>query len=253
MRHVDAVYTQKFNRSYSLDGSLFKGRYKSFLIEDDKYLLQILWYIHRNPLEAGLESRLGTYPWCSYNGYLSDSKEWDWIYKDFLLAMFSELKPDALSQYKEYMEKESSKELKEILKRKNQSSIFGSDGFKEMIKKRFSMTKAVEEIPRSKLLLPDIFQIKKVICDYYHVDENDLHKTRRNKSNEPRKMAIYLTKQMRGEKLIDIAKEFGMKKYSSVSSVVNRLKEELRSNKKLLKRYNEIVSIINDQMSHAKT
>ncbi|MBT8370281.1 MAG: transposase, partial [Deltaproteobacteria bacterium] len=53
-RHVNGVYTQRFNSRHHLDGQLFRGRYKSILVNGDSYLLQLVRYIHRNPLKAGL-------------------------------------------------------------------------------------------------------------------------------------------------------------------------------------------------------
>lgn len=44
MRHVDGVYTQRFNRSHVCDGSLFRGRYKAILVEADMYLLELVRY-----------------------------------------------------------------------------------------------------------------------------------------------------------------------------------------------------------------
>ena len=58
MRHLNGVYTQRFNRIHNCDGQLFRGRYKSILVEGDSYLLELVRYIHRNPLEAGLVENL---------------------------------------------------------------------------------------------------------------------------------------------------------------------------------------------------
>ena len=55
MRHLNGIYTQRFNRAHHCDGQLFGGRYKSILVDADSYLLELVRYIHRNPLEAGLE------------------------------------------------------------------------------------------------------------------------------------------------------------------------------------------------------
>ncbi|MEW6114666.1 MAG: transposase, partial [Thermodesulfobacteriota bacterium] len=74
MRHVDGVYTQRFNRNHNFDGSLFRGRYKAILVDADTYLLELLRYIHRNPLRAGLASRLDRYAWSSHKGYLFGSR-----------------------------------------------------------------------------------------------------------------------------------------------------------------------------------
>ncbi len=58
MRHINGVYTQYFNRTHGLDGHLFRGRYKSILVDSDSYLLELLRYIHRNAFEAGMVDRL---------------------------------------------------------------------------------------------------------------------------------------------------------------------------------------------------
>mgnify|MGYP003940702759 CR=1 FL=1 len=52
MRHINGVYTQRYNRRMKTDGSLFRGRYKTIVIDASRYLLQVSRYIHRNPIEA---------------------------------------------------------------------------------------------------------------------------------------------------------------------------------------------------------
>ena len=74
MRHVNGVYTQRFNRFHGCDGHLFRGRFKSILVDKDAYLLQLVRYIHRNPLEAGIVDKLDGYEWSSHKGYISRAK-----------------------------------------------------------------------------------------------------------------------------------------------------------------------------------
>ena len=52
MRHINGVYTQRYNWLSKSDGSIFKGRYKSILVDEDDYLLQLTRYIHLNPIET---------------------------------------------------------------------------------------------------------------------------------------------------------------------------------------------------------
>jgi putative transposase len=80
MRHLNGVYTQKYNVVHGSDGTLFRGRYKSILVNADSYVLQLVRYIHRNPLKAGLVKRLDQYVWSSHKGYLSKIKKWNWLY-----------------------------------------------------------------------------------------------------------------------------------------------------------------------------
>ena len=71
MRHLNGVYTQRYNVRHGCDGTLFRGRYKSILVDADSYVLQLVRYIHRNPLKAGRVKRLDQYVWSSHKGYLS--------------------------------------------------------------------------------------------------------------------------------------------------------------------------------------
>ena len=75
MRHINGIYTQRYNRKYGFDGSIFRGRYKSLLVDEDNYLLALVRYIHRNPLRAGLVDNLSSYKWSSHNGYISKAKK----------------------------------------------------------------------------------------------------------------------------------------------------------------------------------
>ena len=69
MRHVDGVFTQRINRLVGADGALFRGRYRSILIEADVYLLNVSRYIHLNPVAAKLAVQPQDYPWSSYRAY----------------------------------------------------------------------------------------------------------------------------------------------------------------------------------------
>ena len=56
MRHLNSIYTLRFNRDVKRDGTLFRGRYKSILIERERYFLNVSRYIHKNPSSAKIVS-----------------------------------------------------------------------------------------------------------------------------------------------------------------------------------------------------
>ena len=111
MRHLNGVYTQRYNKRHACDGQLFRGRYKSIVVESDSYALELVRYIHRNPLEAGLVDNLEKYQWSSHKGYLSDAKEWKWLHKDYVLKMFSGLKNESKRLYRNFVLKETPEEI----------------------------------------------------------------------------------------------------------------------------------------------
>ena len=54
MRRLLTGYAQQFNRRHARHGYLFQNRYKSFLVEAEPYLLELVRYIHLNPVRAGI-------------------------------------------------------------------------------------------------------------------------------------------------------------------------------------------------------
>jgi putative transposase len=69
MRRLLTGYAIGFNRRHDRVGHLFQNRYKSVVVEEDRYLLALVRYIHRNPLRAGLVAtveELATYPWSGH-------------------------------------------------------------------------------------------------------------------------------------------------------------------------------------------
>jgi REP element-mobilizing transposase RayT len=64
-RRFGAAYAYYFNRKYQRQGYLFQGRFKSEPIEDEAYLIQVINYIHKNPVNAGVCMRADEYRWSS--------------------------------------------------------------------------------------------------------------------------------------------------------------------------------------------
>ena len=243
MRHIDGVYTQRFNRRHDCDGTLFRGRYKSILIEADSYLLTLVRYIHRNPIKAGLTNRPGGCRWSSHTAYLSRAEKWSWLHKDFVLSMLSRNKSEQMKNYRHFMSADDDKadEISKVMERKKWPSIMGTESFINKVKIRFFTEKKNDEIPRSRELAPEPQQIKSAVCRHYRINNDELLVSKRGVFNEPRNVAIYLTRRLRSDSLIQIGEQFGIKKYSSVSSVVERMKTELAKDRKLRKRVESIV------------
>lgn len=71
MKRIGVSYVFWYNWKYKRSGHLFQDRFKSEPIEDDRYLLTVLKYIHQNPVKAGLAADLTEYKWSSYSEYIS--------------------------------------------------------------------------------------------------------------------------------------------------------------------------------------
>ena len=66
IKRITVGYVQLHNNKYGRTGHLFQNRFNSEAVEEDQYLMTVIRYIHRNPLKAGMVSRLKDYSWSSY-------------------------------------------------------------------------------------------------------------------------------------------------------------------------------------------
>lgn len=70
MQAVGRRYVRYFNQRQGRTGTLWEGRYKSTLIQSERYLLTCMAYIDLNPVRAGLTSEPADYPWSSHGHYI---------------------------------------------------------------------------------------------------------------------------------------------------------------------------------------
>lgn len=69
MQAVGRSYVRYFNDLHGRSGTMWEGRYRSTLIQTDRYLLACMAYIDLNPVRAGMVREAGDYPWSSYGHY----------------------------------------------------------------------------------------------------------------------------------------------------------------------------------------
>ncbi len=195
-------------------------------------------------MEAGLVDNLQKYQWSTHKIYLSDSKKYKWLHKDYIFKLLSKSKPESIRLYKQFLVQETPEEINQIFRRRNLPAVLGSKSFVDRIKNGFFNLKNYEEIPETKKLAPDINKIKYAVCKAYHIKETELYVTRRGYFNEPRNVAVYLIRHLRNDTLKQVGEQFGIKKYSTVSSIVERVKYEMKVDKGLKKRIQNLAENI---------
>lgn len=108
MKRITVSYVQYFNRKYNRVGHLFHDRFKSEIIDSDRYLFAVIRYIHNNPVKAGMVEKIDSYKWSSYNYYINSiSNSGIHIDTDLIMSMFSEDKIKALKYFVEYSMQEA--------------------------------------------------------------------------------------------------------------------------------------------------
>lgn len=98
-RRIGAKYVYWYNWKHKRSGHLFQDRYKSEVVENDRYFLTVLRYIHQNPVKAGIEKDITRYPWSSYNEYIGKSGICD---KKFVLSLFAGDEKTAIKIFQEF-------------------------------------------------------------------------------------------------------------------------------------------------------
>ena len=83
------------------------------------------------------------------------------------------------------------------------------------------------------------------MCEHYGVSFNELLITKRGNFNEPRNIAVYLLRQIRGENLNNIGEQFNIKAYSTVSSILRKVSKLGKYDRKIKKRIGRIQDSIN--------
>lgn len=101
MQVIQQTFTQHMNKKYSRQGHIFQGRFKSIPCREDEYLLQLLYYIHMNPVRAEFEEGVD-YKWSSHLIYSRGIKG-SIVDTDFIYGMFSDDFKDGLKKYNKYM------------------------------------------------------------------------------------------------------------------------------------------------------
>jgi len=145
-----------------------------------------------------------------------------------------------MTKPQKYMGESEDESLLRTFNLKKLPSILGDSDFINKIKNNFFEQTSHIEVPESKRLAPDMERIKQTLCEYYHITEAHLYQSRRAVFNEPRAMGVHLSRQLRGETLKRIGEHYHIKSYSTVSTIIERLKIRLKSDRSLELRYSQL-------------
>ena len=106
MRRLLTGYALRYNLRHRRSGHLFQNRYKSIICEEGAYLLELVRYIHLNPIRAAAVKGmvgLDNYPWCGHTILMGKRKN-DWQEREYVLHQFHEREGKAIRAYRKFME-----------------------------------------------------------------------------------------------------------------------------------------------------
>lgn len=157
MQGLQQTYTQFFNWKYGKVGHLFQGRYKAIICQKDIYLLELIRYIHLNPIRAGVTKGLVQYPWTSYSYYLRDKSD-KLIDTSFVLKQFGHDKVTARKYYRQFIRAGITQSHEKFIGEILDQRILGKEHFVEEVLQQENETKEDRDLVFEKL------ELKKVLA-----------------------------------------------------------------------------------------
>ena len=244
MRHLNGVYTQRFNRLHKKDGPLFRGRYKAILVQEDWHLTHVIRYIHLNPIQANLTEDLLKYPWTSHRDYLKGQDRSSWLHVRLGLAFFSSKLKTALKEYRQFMKSGVDPKTLSFYSKKKQNPILGDPDFLDHIKEKYILTdrKLSTEIPDERRMTGTALakRILKETARAFSKPEESIYLSKRGELHPARLTALSLSRELSGLRLSEIAAIFQVKSYRTVASSCYRFKKLMAQNSDIRRRYTRI-------------
>ena len=102
MQNLAFRYTRQVNARKKRIGHLFQGRYKALLVDAESYLLELVRYVHLNPVRAGLVADPADWPWSGQRAYLG-REDLPWLTTDWVLAQFGRRRAGARAGYRAFV------------------------------------------------------------------------------------------------------------------------------------------------------
>lgn len=201
MRHINGSYTAYFNATHRRVGHLFQGRYRSVLIDVDKYCLALSRFIHLSPVKEGVSSSPAAYEWSSYHCYTAGQHAQKWLLTDFLLSMIG-AGSEVRTSYQQYVEA-ADNELNDLYARKFASvAILGRREFVEEVCGKYLPSLHISrDLPATREMKTRP-EIQKIIDTVAEAVNNDYRLVK--------KVTIYLCHHFSGCSLKEIGAHFGI-------------------------------------------
>lgn len=230
MRHIDGVYTQRFNRAHHRDGALFRGRYKAILIEAESYLMEIARYIHNQSVKSGELTDPADDRWTSHRVYVREEDRPLCLTTDLILSRFAGNKGAAKRAFDRYVKQGVPQKIEEQLSGKRWPSILGSQKFKNWVLENWVDKDSFDsEISRVKVekRVHTMDDIVDVVCSLCSCPRDALLSGRVGRSHIGRKVAMYLCRSELGYTHREIGQMFYGLGYAAVAKIYREIADRV--------------------------
>ena len=232
IQNVSFRYTRWSNWRQGKSGHLFQGRYKAVLVDADEYLLELVRYLHLNPVRAGITADPLEFPWSSHRAYCG-KENIPWLSTDLTQSAFGKRRDTARMKFLQF--------VLEGLDEGHRPEFHEGIGVDRRILGNDSFTGKVlvesEDIPVRRI---GIDEIVSVVCRFYGVRNEELRGST-HRSSRIRAMTAWITLETEGCTITELAGRTGrdistlscaVRKLQAMAGKDSRLSEEYRMIKK---------------------
>ena len=229
MQNLSFRYTRWVNSKYQRVGHLFQGRYKAILMDRDSYLVELVRYIHLNPVRSKLVRQTHTYPWSGHRAYLGlGSETLPWLTTEWVLGQFGTRLGTSRKHYEAFVNEGKGEGRRDEFHGGGviDGRVLGNDRFTQrVLNQPLTMAKKV-----------NLKELIKATCRCYEITEQSLISLGRERiPSEARSVVGWFAQKSGQLTLTEVAQRFG-RDVTTLSHGVQRVNLKAKTSKPLAKK-----------------
>ncbi|MGH7771356.1 MAG: REP-associated tyrosine transposase [Candidatus Binatia bacterium] len=226
-------YTRYYNKRYHQVGHLFQGRYKAIVCDKESYLVELVRYLHLNPVRARMVRNPSDYPWSSHRAYVGDG-DGVGVAVEEILSRWSKRKKHAGAAYEQFVLDGIEQGHREDYYRVKEQRYLGDEEFVDKVEKR---VERVERVLPIRVTFEEI--VERVGREYGKTAREILGRGRGRREAELRAIVCYVGREIGGLKLTQAARVFA-RDISALSMVVKKLEARMLKDEALRRRVQKL-------------
>ena len=229
MQNLSFRYTRYLNARRGRVGHVFQGRFKAYLVDQDRYGLALVRYLHLNPVRAKMVRQVEAYRWSSHRAYLGE-EALPWLTTDWVLGQFAPGVREARVRFAEFVQVARSEgHVDTFYGGTEDSRVVGEEDFlKKVLPKRTPGTKP-----------PSLSTIVAYVCRRASMSEAALKAPGKGRPQaHARAMIGWLAAKTGAATLTQVANRFH-RELSTLSHAVTALEERSRNSESFANTLNE--------------
>lgn len=231
MQNLSFRYTRWANWKQGKSGHLFQGRYKAVLVDADEYLLELVRYLHLNPVRAGMTKGPVEFPWSSYRAYCG-KENFPWLSTDLVLSAFDRRRDTARKKFREFVIDALGEGHRPEFQGRTGADcrVLGDDSFTDRV------LAESEDVPVRRI---GINKVVTSVCCFYGVVADEL-KGSTHRASRLRAMAAWVALDTEGCTITELAGMTG-RDISTLSCAARKLQARAGKDPRLLEEQREIL------------